>query len=47
MPDKLGNPNEPELFVGMSILRKLHLYVAYGEKKLYVTAADATAAQAR
>jgi predicted aspartyl protease len=28
MPDKLGDPNEPELIVGMSILRKLHLYVA-------------------
>ena len=27
--------------VGMNVLRKLHLYIAYKEKKLYVTAADA------
>jgi predicted aspartyl protease len=47
MPDKLGDPDQPELTIGMSILRKLHLYVAYGEKKLYVTAADATAGQAQ
>jgi hypothetical protein len=30
--------------VGMDVLRKLHLYVAYGENKLYITPASAPAA---
>ena len=31
----------PKLLLGMGILRQLHLYIAYREKKLYVTAAAA------
>jgi hypothetical protein len=34
-------PDEPQLIVGMGILRQLHLYIAYAEKKLYVTPAEA------
>lgn len=30
-----------EALLGMSVLRKLHFYIAYEERKLYVTAADA------
>ena len=30
------------LVIGMNVLSKLHLYVAYGENTLYVTAADAS-----
>jgi hypothetical protein len=30
-----------DLFIGLSVLRKLHLYFAFGEKILYATAADA------
>jgi len=30
----------PDMLIGMNVLRKLHLYVAFGEAKLYVT--DAT-----
>jgi hypothetical protein len=29
------------MYVGLNELRKLHLYFAFGEGKLYVTAADA------
>jgi predicted aspartyl protease len=29
----------PELILGMGELSKLHLYIAYGERKLYITAA--------
>jgi predicted aspartyl protease len=31
----------PPLLIGMSLLRKLHLYIAYKEEKLYVTGAGA------
>ncbi len=31
----------PPLLIGMSLLKKLHLYIAYKEEKLYVTGADA------
>jgi predicted aspartyl protease len=31
----------PKLLLGMGILRQLHLYIAYREHKLYVTAASA------
>ena len=31
----------PALLIGMSLLRKLHLYIAYKEEKLYVTGAGA------
>jgi hypothetical protein len=34
-------PHLPALLLGMAELRQLHLYIAYGEKTLYVTAADA------
>jgi predicted aspartyl protease len=30
----------PDLILGMSVLNKTHLYVAYKEKKVYITAAD-------
>jgi predicted aspartyl protease len=33
--------NLPQLILGMGILRRLHLYVAYREKMLYATAASA------
>jgi hypothetical protein len=32
--------------VGLDVLRKLHLYVAYGELKLYITPASAPLAKA-
>jgi len=32
---------DPKLILGMGILRQLHIYIAYKEKKLYVTAASA------
>ena len=31
---------QPEVIIGMDLLRKLHLYMAFGEKKLYVTPAS-------
>jgi predicted aspartyl protease len=31
----------PKFILGMGILRQMHLYIAYKEKKLYVTAASA------
>lgn len=37
---KLG-PGEPKILLGINVLRKLHLYVAYEERKLYVTPAAA------
>jgi hypothetical protein len=33
--------SETKLILGMGILRQLHIYIAYREKKLYVTAASA------
>ena len=36
-----GMPGEPELILGMGILRQLHMYIAYKEQALYVTAASA------
>ena len=46
---RFGNPGElpdepmrlPDLTLGMNVLSRLHLYVAYGEKRLYATAAGA------
>jgi hypothetical protein len=29
------------LLLGMDVLQKLHLYIAYGEGKIYMTSADA------
>jgi len=39
----LPNPRAPDtqIVVGTTIMRRLHLYIAYNEKALYVTAADA------
>jgi predicted aspartyl protease len=34
----------PDMILGMDILRRLHFYIAYKEKKLYVTPASAPAA---
>lgn len=34
--------NVPALVVGLNILRKLHLYIAYNERKIYFTAAEAS-----
>jgi len=43
VPDKEAGmgPSKPDLIIGMGILRQLHLYIAYGEKTLYLTAASA------
>ena len=30
----------PDLILGMSVLGKTHMYVAYKEKKVYITAAE-------
>jgi predicted aspartyl protease len=35
----------PDLIVGMDVLSKTHMYIAYGERKVYITAAAAPAAQ--
>ncbi|HEY2033927.1 MAG TPA: hypothetical protein VGH02_09610, partial [Rhizomicrobium sp.] len=39
--DVLGGNASPKMLIGLSILSKLHLYIAYGEHNLYVTPADA------
>jgi hypothetical protein len=31
--------NEDDLLLGIDALRQMHLYIAYGEKKLYITPA--------
>ena len=36
----------PEVIVGMDVLRKLHVYLAMSEKRLYVTEAGNPAAAA-
>ncbi len=43
VPDKASGMSysDPILILGMGILRQLHLYVAFKEKKLYVTPASA------
>jgi hypothetical protein len=33
----------PEVTIGMDVLKRLHLYIAYHERKLYITPADAVA----
>lgn len=38
------NVGRDDITIGMDVLRKLHLYVAYGERKLYITPASAPAA---
>ena len=37
---------EPPLIIGMNMISKLHFFIAFGEKKLYATAASAPAAPA-
>jgi predicted aspartyl protease len=36
----------PDMLIGMNILKKLHLYIAFGEKKLYISEASSPPAQA-
>lgn len=36
-----GDLKTADLILGLNVLSKLHLYIAYGEQKLYVTKADA------
>jgi hypothetical protein len=36
---KAGDPLSPDITIGMNVLRKLHLYFAFGERMLYVSAA--------
>ncbi len=40
-PDDVSHrlPGQPPMIIGMGILRQLHLYVAYKERNLYITAA--------
>lgn len=40
-PLDLSRKLSDDSLLGMSVLRKFHLYIAYDERKLYVTAADA------
>jgi predicted aspartyl protease len=37
-PKALSRIHTPEILIGMDVLRKLHVYVAFGEQKLYVSA---------
>lgn len=37
---KAGDPLSPDITIGMNVLRKLHLYFAFGERMLYVSAAQ-------
>jgi len=37
----LGRNAMPNILLGFSVLSKLHLYIAYGEKNLYISGADA------
>ena len=41
VPDQLSRqPDEaPKILLGVNVLRQLHMYVAYKERKLYVTPA--------
>jgi predicted aspartyl protease len=45
LPDLTGNDGGlPDLILGLSTLSKLHLYIAYRERKLYVTPTGSSAA---
>jgi predicted aspartyl protease len=49
MGTRIGTPRgsaEAEMLIGMSILRHLHVYIAAGEKNLYITAGAAAATAA-
>jgi hypothetical protein len=37
---RVGAPNSPDITIGMNVLRRLHLYFAFGERMLYVSAAS-------
>jgi hypothetical protein len=37
---RVGAPQSPDITIGMDVLRKLHLYFAFGERMLYVSAAS-------
>jgi predicted aspartyl protease len=37
------DPSEPKMLIGMNILSKLHLYIAFSEDKIYVTPASVPA----
>jgi hypothetical protein len=48
LPDLMGQSGGlPEIIIGMSTLMKLHVYIAYRERKLYVSMHPATAPAAR
>jgi hypothetical protein len=38
---RVGEPDSPDITIGMNVLRKLHLYFAFGERVLYMSAASA------
>jgi predicted aspartyl protease len=35
-----GNPDQPDMLIGMPLLRRLHLFIAYSEPALYYTLVD-------
>jgi hypothetical protein len=35
-----ANLGQPDLYIGMNVIRRLHLYIAYGERMLYFTIED-------
>jgi predicted aspartyl protease len=37
------DPDAPVMLIGMNVLSKLHLYIAFGERKIYITPAGAPA----
>jgi predicted aspartyl protease len=41
MPD-MSHGSLPDVIIGMDVLRHLHLYVAFGQKMIYVSKADST-----
>ncbi len=41
-----GDPQFPNVILGMTTLGKLHVYVAYGERKVYITVANPSPAAA-
>ncbi len=44
---RLGNPSDndefPDMLIGMNVLKHLHVYIAYNERRLYITPAGAPA----
>jgi len=41
-----SDSSDPVMLVGMNILSKLHLYIAFGEQKIYITPASPPATSA-